>query len=90
NIAKGAIASGLYSIVVLDELNPVLDLGLLSEEDVVDTLKNKPQPLEMIVTGRAAPQSLLDLANLHSEMKPHKATDAALEGIEIYTGDGKG
>ena len=90
NIAKGAIASGLYSIVVLDELNPVLDLALLSEAEVVDTLKNKPQPLEIIVTGRAAPQSILDVANLHSEMKPHAATDAALEGIEIYTGDGKG
>lgn len=90
SIAKGAIASGLYSVVVLDELNPVLDLGLLPEQEVIETLKTKPQPLEVIVTGRAAPQSLLDLCNLHSEMKPHVATDRALSGIEIYTGDGKG
>ena len=90
NIAKGAIASGLYSIIVLDELNPVLDLGLLALEDVVDTLQQKPDPLEVIVTGRSSPQKLLDLCDLHSEMKPHLATDQALEGIEIYTGDGKG
>ena len=41
-IAKGAIASALYS-VVLDELNPVLDLGLLDVEDVVNTLRQRPR-----------------------------------------------
>jgi len=90
NVAKGAIASGLYSVIVLDELNPVLELGLLPQQEVIETLTNKPDPLEVIVTGRAAPKDLLELADLHSEMKPHAATDAALEGIEIYTGDGKG
>jgi cob(I)alamin adenosyltransferase len=93
DVAKGAIASGLYSVVVLDELNPVLDLGLLPIEDVVRTLKHKPEHLEIIATGRGAPQPLLDVANLHSEMKPraHRSTDSpGIEGIEIYTGDGKG
>ncbi len=90
NVAKGAIASGLYSIIVLDELNPVLALGLLSIEEVVETLQNKPQPLEVIITGRGAPQPLLDLCDLHSEITPHTAKDGAVEGIEIYTGAGKG
>lgn len=93
DIAKGAIASGLYSVVVLDELNPVLDLGLLSVEEVVKTLKNKPEDLEIIATGRGAPQSLLDIADLHSEMRPHHHPNAAIhgiEGVEIYTGAGKG
>lgn len=90
DIAKGAIASGLYSVVVLDELNPVLDLGLLSVEDVVKTLKRKPEDLEVIVTGRGTPQSLLDIADLHSEMRPHASPDSAVTGIEIYTGAGKG
>ena len=93
DVAKGAIASGLYSVVVLDEINPVLDLGLLSVEEVVNTLKSKPQELEIITTGRAAPQALLDIADLHSEMKPHHHPTAAelfIEGIEIYTGAGKG
>ncbi|AFY33824.1 cob(I)yrinic acid a,c-diamide adenosyltransferase [Calothrix sp. PCC 7507] len=93
DVAKGAIASGLYSVVVLDEINPVLDLDLLPVDEVVQTLKSKPQELEIIATGRAAPQKLLDIADLHSEMKPqHHPTAKALfiEGIEIYTGAGKG
>ncbi|HEY9763729.1 MAG TPA: cob(I)yrinic acid a,c-diamide adenosyltransferase [Trichocoleus sp.] len=90
DVAKGAIASGLYSVVVLDELNPVLDLGLLPIEEVVRTLKRKPDHLEIIATGRGAPQPLLDIANLHSEMKPQSYGTAGIDGIEIYTGDGKG
>ncbi|GAB4334340.1 MAG: cob(I)yrinic acid a,c-diamide adenosyltransferase [Leptolyngbyaceae cyanobacterium] len=93
DVAKGAIASGLYSVVVLDELNPVLDLGLLPVDEVVSTLKRKPEHMEIIATGRAAPQSLLDIADLHSEMRPHyhpTAKEHGIEGIEIYTGAGKG
>jgi len=93
DVAKGAIASGLYSVVVLDELNPVLDLGLLPIDDVVRTLRRKPDQLEIIATGRGAPQPLLDIADLHSEMKPcHYRPEnyPGIEGVEIYTGDGKG
>jgi cob(I)alamin adenosyltransferase len=93
DVAKGAIASGLYSVVVLDEINPVLDLGLLPVDEVVRTLKSKPQELEIIATGRAAPPQLLDIADLHSEMKPHvhpTAKAQGIQGIEIYTGAGKG
>jgi len=50
DIAKGALASNLYSVVVLDELNPVLDLGLLGGEDVVRTLATKPPGMEVICT----------------------------------------
>lgn len=90
DVAKGAIASGLYSVVVLDEINPVLDLGLLPIDDVIRTLKRKPEHLEIIATGRGAPQPLLDIADLHSEMKPQQHGEVGIEGIEIYTGDGKG
>ncbi|MCM1985076.1 cob(I)yrinic acid a,c-diamide adenosyltransferase [Lyngbya confervoides] len=92
DIAKGAIASGLYSVVVLDELNPVLDLGLLPIHEVVQTLRAKPDELEIISTGRGTPPKLLEIADLHSEMKPHFHAPLAhaIEGIEIYTGEGKG
>ena len=95
-IAKGAIASDLYSVVVLDELNPVLDLGLLDTEEVVRTLAAKPAGMEVIVTGRGAPRQLVQIADLHSEMRAHRrldgeeSTPAGLEGIEVYTGEGKG
>lgn len=93
DIAKGSIASGLYSVIVLDELNPVLDLGLLPVNDVIHTLKHKPEYLEIIVTGRGTPQPLLEIADLHSEMKAYDhptALEHGIEGIEIYTGSGKG
>ncbi len=99
DIAKGAIASALYSVVVLDELNPVLDLGLLSVEDVVRTLNERPDGMEIIVTGRAAPAPLVQVADLHSEMRAHRRpnieensinSSSSVGGIEIYTGEGKG
>jgi cob(I)alamin adenosyltransferase len=93
DIAKGAIASELYSVIVLDELNPLLNLGLLSLEEVVKTLKNKPEYLEVIITGRGTKPEILEIADLHSEMKPHdhpESKKTGVSGIEIYTGDGKG
>ncbi len=92
-VAKGAICSDLYSVIVLDELSPVLDLGLLEVAEVVKMLAAKPNHLEVIVTGRNAPAALLEIADLHSEMRPHHHPQAAaqgIEGIEIYTGAGKG
>ncbi len=99
DIAKGAIASALYSVVVLDELNPVLDLGLLPIEEVVKTLTARPNGMEIIVTGRAAPNPLIKVAELHSEMRAHRRPEINddeilfennVGGIEIYTGEGKG
>jgi cob(I)alamin adenosyltransferase len=93
DVVKGAMASGLYSVIVLDEINPVLDLGLLPVEQVVKDIKKKPPHLEVICTGRGAPQPLLDIADLHSEMRPHEHPSAqqyGTSGIEIYTGAGKG
>ncbi len=99
DIAKGAIASALYSVVVLDELNPVLDLGLLSIKEVVETISSRPEGMEVIVTGRAAPMELVQAAELHSEMRAHRRPNSINSdsnsfdspgGIEIYTGEGKG
>ena len=99
DIAKGAIASALYSVVVLDELNPVLDLGLLPLDDVVKAIVSRPEGMEVIVTGRAAPRELIKVAELHSEMRAHRLPDGKSSdtfsigspgGIEIYTGEGKG
>jgi cob(I)alamin adenosyltransferase len=100
DIARGAIASNLYSVVVLDEINPVLDLGLLPTDEVCRVLAAKPHGMEVICTGRGAPPELVQLADLHSEMRAHRRlepgaeTEASgergLDGIEIYTGDGKG
>ena len=98
NIAKGAIASSLYSVVVLDELNPVLDLGMLDVKEVVNSLQNRPLGMEIIITGRASPPPLIRISQLHSEMRPRSQSELGSSktniinsgGIEIYTGEGKG
>ena len=93
DIAKGALASCLYSVVVLDEINPVLALGLLDKEQVVRTMGRLPADVEVIATGRGAPRELTRLADLHSEICPHQhqpTGDHRVGGIEIYTGEGKG
>ncbi len=93
DVAKGAIASGFYSVVVLDELNPVLDLGLLPVEEVTRALRQKPEDMEIIITGRGTPPEILATADLHSEMRSLRQSAQpapASTGIEIYTGAGKG
>jgi cob(I)alamin adenosyltransferase len=100
DIARGAITSGLYSVIVLDELNPVIDLGLLSIKEVMEVLDNKPKHLEIIITGRDTHQDILAIAGLHSEMKWSEDLDRTVLNksknlysrnyIEIYHGSGKG
>jgi cob(I)alamin adenosyltransferase len=68
-VAKGAIYSDLYSVIVLDELSPTLDLGLLPIAEIVEILKSKPNHLEVIVTGRDAPAELKGLKSIQGRVK---------------------
>lgn len=69
---KEWIHSGKWDVVILDEINVALHLKLLSTENIVDLLKNKPTTVEVILTGRNAPQELIDLADVVTEMKEIK------------------
>lgn len=68
-VAAGFIQSGGYDLVVLDEINTTVSLGMLDVSPVVKLLKDKPKNLEIICTGRNAPQEILDLGDLVTEMK---------------------
>ena len=70
--AKEAIASGKYGLIILDEINICLDMGMLKVSDVKNALINKPKNLEIVLTGRRAPQELVALAHLVTEMHPVK------------------
>ena len=84
-IARAAIASGLYKTVILDELNPTVDLELLPVEPIVETLIRKPSETEVIITGRCKNYpSYFDLASVHSEMVCHK--HYAEKGVELKRG----
>ena len=85
-IAKKAIMNSEYHLVILDEANIAIDLNLLDENDVLETLKNKPKEIEVVLTGRNAHQKIIDIAHLVSEIKPIKhywdIGIQAREGIE--------
>ncbi len=63
-----AMLSGQYLIVVLDEVNVAINLGLLSEKKVLAFLDRKPEGVEVVLTGRYAPESILARADLVTEM----------------------
>ena len=66
---KEAILKGEEDIIVLDEFTYSMHYGWVPVDDVVDTLKRRPEPLHVIITGRYAPQELIDCADLVTEMK---------------------
>jgi len=70
--AEKAIQSQKYDIVVLDEINVAVQLNLIPEEDVIRLIKEKPDRLELILTGRGASQNIIDAADLVTEMREIK------------------
>jgi len=61
-----------YRLVVLDELNIALGQGYISATEVAKVLANKPEKLNIIVTGRGAPPELCEVADTVSEVVSHK------------------
>ncbi len=70
--AKEAIFSKNYDIVILDELNVALDFKLLPIDEIISTLKDKPENVEIIITGRYAPKEIIEISDLVTEMKEVK------------------
>ena len=66
------LRSGEYDVVILDELTIALHFGLLSTAVVLDVLRNRYPAVEVVITGRYAPQALLDAADLVTEMRDVK------------------
>ena len=66
------ITSGEFDLVILDELNVSLQTGLISIEDAVELLKKKPHWLHLIITGRGAPEEIIEMCDLVTEMKEIK------------------
>jgi cob(I)alamin adenosyltransferase len=86
-LARQKIASGRYDIVVLDEMTYPMSYGWIAVEEVIDTLRQRPQGLHVIITGRDAPQELIDFADLVTEMRevkhPHQKGLKAQPGIDF-------
>lgn len=71
-VAKKAAQSGKYQLIVLDEANIAIELGLIELEDMKEFLKNKPPEMEIVLTGRHAHPEIIEMAHLVSEIKPVK------------------
>jgi cob(I)alamin adenosyltransferase len=67
-VAGEMIRGGKYDLVVLDEVNVAAAWGLVDSEEVAKLIKQKPPHVDLILTGRYAPQRFVELADLVTEM----------------------
>lgn len=86
-IAKKAIQNNEYQLIILDEINIAIDLEILDIDEVVEVLKNKPESMEIVLTGRNAHPKAIEIAHLVSRIQPVKhywdLGISARQGIEF-------
>ncbi|MBN1190415.1 MAG: cob(I)yrinic acid a,c-diamide adenosyltransferase [Dehalococcoidales bacterium] len=66
--ARSAMLSGDYDLVVLDEINLAATFKLIQVEDILQLIRDKPQNVELILTGRRADTRIVEAADLVTEM----------------------
>jgi cob(I)alamin adenosyltransferase len=72
NEAREAIMSGEWDMVVLDEINYAIGYGMLDPSAVAETLRNRPEMVHVILTGRNAHPTLVEIADTVTEMREVK------------------
>lgn len=70
--AKKVLSSGDYELVILDEILTAYSLGLVSEDVLISLVEHKSKRTELVMTGLSAPQTLIERADLVTEMKKIK------------------
>ncbi len=85
-LAQEVVKRGEFGIVILDEINVALSLSLIKADEVVSLIKNKPNHVELVLTGRNAPPEIIAIADLVTEMKetkhPYTQGEPPRKGIE--------
>ncbi|MDP2730468.1 MAG: cob(I)yrinic acid a,c-diamide adenosyltransferase [Dehalococcoidales bacterium] len=84
NVATEKINSGTYDMVILDELTYAFQYGWLEVDEVMDVLRHRPVKVHVIITGRNAPQALINFADTAVEImdvKHHRR-----QGIKAQAG----
>ena len=86
-ISNEKIHSGKYDIVILDEINYAVNLQLISINDVLNLIKDKPSDVDLVLTGNYAKDEVIEMADLVTEMKqvkhPFQCGIKAKEGIDF-------
>ncbi len=84
--AESAVSSGEYDVVVLDELNVALHFDLVPLERVLGMIAGKPREVELVITGRGAPEGLKEAVDYVTEMRmvkhPYEAGIQARPGVD--------
>ena len=70
--AREIMHTGKYDIVILDELNIAIDLGLIPLSEAIELIVNKPALLHLVITGRSAKPEIIEVADLVTEMREIK------------------
>ena len=85
-ISREKIQSKKYDIIILDEINYAVNLGLVEVNDVLDLIKIKPSTLHLVLTGNYASDEIINAADLVTEMKevkhPFQVGIKAKKGID--------
>lgn len=86
-ISNEKIQSGNYDIVILDEVNYAINLELISVDDVLNLIKSKPKEMDLVLTGNYAKDSIIEVADLVTEMReikhPFQRGIKAKKGIDF-------
>jgi len=85
-MAASKAMSGAYDVVILDEVNNCMKEGWLDTAEVVQLIENKPDGVELVLTGRGCPDEVIGLADYATEMKlvkhPAERGVKARRGVE--------
>ena len=86
-IAQEKITSEKYNIVILDEINYAVNLGLVKIDDVLKLIQTKPANVNLVLTGNHVKDEIIELADLVTEMReikhPFKSGIRAKKGIDF-------
>ncbi len=85
--AREKLISGEYRMVILDEVLGAIGAGIVSVPELLELIRLKPPAVHLVITGRGAPQEIVDAADLVTEMKPikhpYKEGIVAQKGVEF-------
>jgi cob(I)alamin adenosyltransferase len=85
--AKETVNNGKYDLIILDEINVAVDYNLIALDDVIKLLAEKPEKLELVLTGRDAHPEIVKIADVVTEMleinHPYQQGVKARKGIDF-------
>jgi cob(I)alamin adenosyltransferase len=85
-LARERLSSKMYDVMILDEINYAMKLNLISVKNVIDIVKEKPRKTTLVLTGNYAPDEVIAVADLVTEMReikhPYQLGIKAKKGID--------